>query len=215
VITVGGMPGWQITLIAVAAALVAATATMLLDRVRAVAGPPSPDDTRWPVPGTSHAWILATVQARSLRQPATRQAPTRVARRQKPRSASLKKQTPKGDQSRISAAVCAFRDAYVSQRDGVAGADVLGSRTLLRPATGNALAGSAATFRGPDRLPKPGSLDDARMAPFRLPRVSRHPVGSRPSRRRPRVPAASGRPGRGSHGAPRSPLRRDTRSALP
>jgi hypothetical protein len=34
VITVGGMPGWQITLIAVAAALVA-TATMLLDRVRA------------------------------------------------------------------------------------------------------------------------------------------------------------------------------------
>jgi len=38
------------------------------------------------------------------------------------------------------------------------------------------------------------------------PRVSRHPVGSRPSRRRPRVPAASGRgvPA----GAPRSPLRR-------
>jgi hypothetical protein len=72
VITVGGMPGWQITLIAVAA-----TTTMLLDRVRAVAGPPSPDDTRWPVPGTSHAWILATVQARSLRQPATRQASTR------------------------------------------------------------------------------------------------------------------------------------------
>ena len=34
-ITVGGMPGWQITLIAVAAALVAATATMLLDHVRA------------------------------------------------------------------------------------------------------------------------------------------------------------------------------------
>ena len=75
-----------------------------------VAGPPSPDDTRWPVPGTSHAWILATVQARSLRQPATRQPPPVVARRQKPRSASLKKQTPKGDQSRISAAVCAFRD---------------------------------------------------------------------------------------------------------
>ena len=35
VIAVGGMPGWQITLIAVAAALVAATATVLLDRVRA------------------------------------------------------------------------------------------------------------------------------------------------------------------------------------
>ena len=43
------------------------------------------------------------------------------------------------------------------------------------------------------------------------PPVSRHPVGSRPSRRHPRVPAASGLPGRGS----RSPLRRDPRSALP
>ena len=72
-------------------------------RFRPAAGPPSPDDTRWPVPGTSRAWILATVQARS--------APSRphgnphpfVARRQKPRSASLKRQTPKGDQSRITA----------------------------------------------------------------------------------------------------------------
>lgn len=35
VIIAGGMPGWQITLIAVAAALVAATAAVLLDRVRA------------------------------------------------------------------------------------------------------------------------------------------------------------------------------------
>jgi hypothetical protein len=35
VITAGGMPGWQITLIAVAAALVAATAAVLLDRARA------------------------------------------------------------------------------------------------------------------------------------------------------------------------------------
>ena len=35
VITAGGMPGWQITLIAVAAALVAATAAMFLDRARA------------------------------------------------------------------------------------------------------------------------------------------------------------------------------------
>jgi hypothetical protein len=32
VITAGGMPGWQITLIAVAAALVAATAAVALDR---------------------------------------------------------------------------------------------------------------------------------------------------------------------------------------
>jgi hypothetical protein len=34
VITVGGMPGWQITLIAIAAALVGATAAVLLDRLR-------------------------------------------------------------------------------------------------------------------------------------------------------------------------------------
>jgi glucose/arabinose dehydrogenase len=35
VIAAGGMPGWQITLIAVAAALVAATAAVILDRARA------------------------------------------------------------------------------------------------------------------------------------------------------------------------------------
>jgi hypothetical protein len=35
VITAGGMPGWQITLIAVAAALAAAAAAVFLDRVRA------------------------------------------------------------------------------------------------------------------------------------------------------------------------------------
>ena len=35
VITVGGMAGWQITLIAVAAALLAATAAVFLDRARA------------------------------------------------------------------------------------------------------------------------------------------------------------------------------------
>ena len=34
VITVGGMPGWQIALIAVAAALAAATAAVFLDRTR-------------------------------------------------------------------------------------------------------------------------------------------------------------------------------------
>jgi hypothetical protein len=34
VITAGGMPGWQITLIAVAAALVAATVAVFLDRAR-------------------------------------------------------------------------------------------------------------------------------------------------------------------------------------
>jgi hypothetical protein len=35
VITAGGMPGWQITLIAIAAALAAATAAVFLDRARA------------------------------------------------------------------------------------------------------------------------------------------------------------------------------------
>jgi hypothetical protein len=35
VITAGGMPGWQIVLIAVAAALVTATAAVFVDRVRA------------------------------------------------------------------------------------------------------------------------------------------------------------------------------------
>jgi hypothetical protein len=35
VVTVGGMPGWQITLIAIAAALTAATTAVFLDRVRA------------------------------------------------------------------------------------------------------------------------------------------------------------------------------------
>jgi hypothetical protein len=35
-IVAGGMPGWQITLIAIAAALVAATAAVLLDRARTV-----------------------------------------------------------------------------------------------------------------------------------------------------------------------------------
>jgi glucose/arabinose dehydrogenase len=35
VIAAGGMPGWQITLIAVAAALVTATAAVFLDRTRA------------------------------------------------------------------------------------------------------------------------------------------------------------------------------------
>jgi hypothetical protein len=34
VVTVGGMPGWEITLIAIVAALVAAAAAVLLDRAR-------------------------------------------------------------------------------------------------------------------------------------------------------------------------------------
>jgi hypothetical protein len=35
VVTTGGMPGWEITLIALGAALLAATAALLLDRARA------------------------------------------------------------------------------------------------------------------------------------------------------------------------------------
>ena len=65
VIAAGGMPGWQITLIAVAAALAAATAAVVLDRAPGpAAGPPPPDDTRQPGPDTSQAWTTATVQAR-------------------------------------------------------------------------------------------------------------------------------------------------------
>jgi len=94
-------------------------------------------------------------------------------------------------------------------------ADMLGSRILLRPGdrerTGGlrrdvpgawppAEARLAGCCRGWHPSACPGS-----------PPVSRHPVGSRPSRRRPRLPAASDVPA----GAPRSPLRRDPRSALP
>ena len=47
-VVTGGMPGWQITLIAIGAALLAATVAVLLDRARAAAGrrsrrPPEPD----------------------------------------------------------------------------------------------------------------------------------------------------------------------------
>ena len=44
IITVGGMPGWQITLIAIAAALVTATVAVFLDRART--GPQSASATR-------------------------------------------------------------------------------------------------------------------------------------------------------------------------
>ena len=42
VITEGGMPGWQITLIALAAALVTAVTAVLLDRARASRTTPAP-----------------------------------------------------------------------------------------------------------------------------------------------------------------------------
>ena len=41
VVTVGGMPGWQISLIALGAALLTAAAVILLDRARAARRPPS------------------------------------------------------------------------------------------------------------------------------------------------------------------------------
>jgi len=66
VITAGGTPGWQIILIAVAAALVAATAAVLLDRTRTSrqsASPPVDAPARL-LPGTSRAWTIATVLAR-------------------------------------------------------------------------------------------------------------------------------------------------------
>jgi hypothetical protein len=56
---------------------------------------------------------------------------------------------------------------------------MLGSCTLLRPGDRERTGGLRRDVPGPDRLPKPGSLDDARLAPFRLPRitrVSRHPA---------------------------------------
>jgi hypothetical protein len=40
VVTVGGMPGWQITLIAISAAVVTAIAAVFLDRCWPLAGPP-------------------------------------------------------------------------------------------------------------------------------------------------------------------------------
>ena len=42
-VVIGGMPGWQIALIAIGAALLAATVAVLLDRTRTAAKPP-----RWP-----------------------------------------------------------------------------------------------------------------------------------------------------------------------
>jgi hypothetical protein len=52
-VVIGGMPGWQIALIAIGAALLAATAAVLLDRARTAAKP-----SRWPgraTPATSGA----------------------------------------------------------------------------------------------------------------------------------------------------------------
>jgi hypothetical protein len=85
--------------------------------------------------------------------------------------------------------------SHVAQRDGVAGRGHAGKPHLAprRPGTHwrapPRRSGGLTACRSPARWMLPG------LAPFRLPRitprVSRHPAGSRPSRRRPRVPAAS------------------------
>jgi len=115
------------------------------------------------------------------------------------------------------AAVRAFSvTSHVTQRDGVAGARTCWEAApCCAPATGNALAGSAATFRGPDRLPKPGSLDAAGLAPFRLPGIT---PGLQASGRQPAIQETSSSScstGASWPGLPAHPLRRDPRSALP
>lgn len=71
---------------------------------------------------------------------------------------------------------------------------MLGSRTFLRPGDRERTGGLRRDIPGPDHLPKPGLLDDSRLAPFRPPKSPRSPSirpAARPSRSRPRVPAAS------------------------
>jgi hypothetical protein len=92
---------------------------------------------------------------------------------------------------------------------------MLRSRTLLRPGDRERTSGLRRDVPGPDRLPKPGPLDDSGLAPFRLPRGSPRPPGIR---------SAAGHPGAAlkllQHlrtfrpGLPLT-LRRDPRSALP
>jgi hypothetical protein len=116
----------------------------------------------------------------------------------------------------LTAAVCAFSvTSRITQRDGSAGRGHARKPHLAAPpATGNALAVSAVGFRGLTTCQSLACWMIPGLAPFRPPKSPRSPSirsAARPSRSRPRVPAASVRPGRGSH----SPLRRNPRSALP
>jgi hypothetical protein len=104
----------------------------------------------------------------------------------------------------LSAGVCAFFLApRITQRDGMSGRDLPGSRTLLYPGDpGTAPADSIATFTGV-RPPAgtPGLLDDPGLvAPASRPRIARGPQapGRQPGHPgvRSSSPAASGRPGR-------------------
>ena len=102
-----------------------------------------------------------------------------------------------------SAGVCAsFLAPRITQRDGMSGRDLPGSRTLLYPSDpGTAPADSIATFTGV-RPPAgtPGLLDDPGLAPASRPRIARGPQapGRQPGHPgvRSSSPAASGRPGR-------------------
>ena len=103
VITPGGMPGWQITLIALAAALPAATAAVFLDRARAS----RPNRLHRMTPaGPGRARTATTVQARPGKRGTRTPSPTRLpSRHQKPRSAPLASQTPKDEQPRRTAVI--------------------------------------------------------------------------------------------------------------
>jgi hypothetical protein len=69
-----------------------------------------------------------------------------------------------------------------------------GSRTLLRPGDRERTGGLRRDVPRPDRLPKPGRSMIPGWHPPPAPDHPRSP-GTRPPRSRPRVPAASGRPG--------------------
>jgi hypothetical protein len=82
-VTAGGMPGWQITLIALGAALVAATAAVLMDRARPPAGQPpryppreAPAAPAEAAPGPSPDQVQARHPPMHLHVSATSRRPT-------------------------------------------------------------------------------------------------------------------------------------------
>jgi hypothetical protein len=143
--------------------------------------------------------------AQADRIPAPLPHPRRQRRDPTPNSpiCALQESGAAGPEPRRSAAVCAFSvTSRVTQRDGVAGRGHAREPHLAAPRRpGTHWRAPPRRSGGPDRLPKPGSLDDARLAPFRLPRIT---PGLQASGRQPAIQetswvlAASGRPGRGS-----------------
>jgi hypothetical protein len=93
------------------------------------------------------------------------------------RSSQLDRGSRVGDRT---AAVCAFSvTSRVTQRDGVVGRGHAGKPHLAAPRRPEThWRAPPRRSGGPDRLPKPGSLDDARLAPFRLPRITPGPQAS-------------------------------------